>query len=300
MIRPLFGAVLAALALLTGTARATETFRCFDREKGIARIFSLDAPVRPTGAEYPWMINLWYDDPGHRLTGPFCGGVLINTDLVLTAAHCLPPVPFSVRRVTESGSAEGPRRAVVATAVHPRYLDWWEAGTTPRERMRGLDFDIALLRLDRPFDIAPLDIPRLLDPASAFDDYHAHDGDCARVIGWGRTENVHGAAASDRLLGVDLRLWSRRACQNAWRYEDGAERSAITEDKVCAGYATGQRDACSGDSGGPLFVRGGPSGVYLVGLVSYGPPECGSSERPGVYVNLRHFHTWISTASAAL
>lgn len=61
----------------------------------------------------------------------------------------------------------------------------------------------------------------------------------------------------------------------------------ITDDMVCAGIPAGGRDACQGDTGGPLAVNG-----VLVGVISWGN-GCGRPNRPGVYARVSYFVKWI-------
>ena len=62
----------------------------------------------------------------------------------------------------------------------------------------------------------------------------------------------------------------------------GYKSSKITENMMCTSGESG-KDACQGDSGGPLLDR--DNGV-LVGVVSWGPRECGSDDYPGVYARV--------------
>ncbi|KAL7844030.1 hypothetical protein SRHO_G00225690 [Serrasalmus rhombeus] len=64
----------------------------------------------------------------------------------------------------------------------------------------------------------------------------------------------------------------------------------ITEDMLCAGNKEQKKDACWGDSGGPLICK-----KSMVGLVS-GGNGCGDPKKPGVYTLLSKKHLfWIKT-----
>ncbi|MER8808793.1 trypsin-like serine protease [Mesorhizobium australicum] len=72
----------------------------------------------------------------------------------------------------------------------------------------------------------------------------------------------------------------------------------LTGNMICAGTTSGVRDACNGDSGGPLFmtVAGGP---VQVGVVSWGegPADgsaaCGHKDAYGIYTRLANYTAWI-------
>ena len=68
--------------------------------------------------------------------------------------------------------------------------------------------------------------------------------------------------------------------------------------QVCAGGELG-KDACSGDSGGGLFIRDTSDTWHLLGIVSYGAKECGNGI-PGVYTRVSSFLQWISNTRAAM
>ena len=66
----------------------------------------------------------------------------------------------------------------------------------------------------------------------------------------------------------------------------------LTGNMICAGETTGERDACNGDSGGPLFVKNGTD-ITQVGVVSWGEgpmdegAACGHANAYGVYTRAR-------------
>lgn len=68
----------------------------------------------------------------------------------------------------------------------------------------------------------------------------------------------------------------------------------VTKNMLCAGYAKGGIDACSGDSGGPLTCWDRSKQRYaLGGIVSWGV-GCARPNTYGVYTEMEHLRTWIT------
>ena len=161
----------------------------------------------------------------------FCGGTLLNSRYVLTAAHCVFEMPADEIEIL-IGSADlnsgGERVKVQAVRSHPEF------GAT-------IDYDIAILRLEgshlypRVYVQAP-DQPSYSTP-----------GDTATAIGWGQTET---GDPSDLLKWTTLPIITNEECGKIAGFMFGN----ITDRVICAGAERLGRGICFGDSGGPLLV----------------------------------------------
>lgn len=75
-----------------------------------------------------------------------------------------------------------------------------------------------------------------------------------------------------------------------------SRKRIITEAQLCAGGEFG-KDACSGDSGGPLMKKyvdaeSNQLQWYLEGIVSWGD-GCGRIGIPGVYTRMASYVYWV-------
>ncbi|XP_049796819.1 serine proteinase stubble-like [Schistocerca nitens] len=241
---------------------------------------------------FPWIARLGYSVKGRSRTLYRCGGALISSRYVITAAHCVTTLPsdFQLKAVRlgevdargdpdcdEVQCAEPVQDfAVAAAAVHPQY-------NSPKFR-----HDVALVRLDREARFSAYVIPICLP----FGDLATQNytGLKVTVAGWGATENGTG---SDELRYTRLTVAATDECAGAYRRTHIALSG---ETQVCAGGAPGV-DSCDGDSGGPLTLAhqpgaGDPRHV-LLGVVSFGARRCGSDGFPGVYTRVGAYLNWL-------
>lgn len=226
---------------------------------------------------YPWMTAVLETAISDTYLAQICGGTLIASRWVMTAAHCLAPAtsPSSIRPADRFdvlvgqktlGGSSSQRVAVRNIYVHPDYKEY----TYP---------DIALLELDETISAEPL---RMALPAGRYD----VAGTMATVAGWGWQSET--GPSSQQLLEVSLPITTQSYCERAYRPREKIVRSAM----VCAGTADGGVDACDGDSGGPLFVKDPQTNFdWLVGIVSFGE-GCARANKPGVYTRVAPFTMW--------
>ncbi|MGH9186787.1 MAG: S1 family peptidase [Acidimicrobiales bacterium] len=258
-------AVLAALlAIVLGAAAAPASAAPTQPEPEI-----IGGDPVPDG-KYPFQAGVLDQRiQGNDYNKQYCGGSLITSQWVLTAAHCVtnnrgrPMRPKPLRAVvgrTVLSSNQGERFRILEVRVHPSYNP-----TT-------LANDAALLRLDGTSSIAPIRV------ATSADEGLEAPGTMLTVSGWGDTQPGGGVTYPDRLEEVDVPVVSDADCQAA--YADDGGIHAPTQ--LCAG-AEGI-DSCQGDSGGPLFATE-PGGFVQVGVVSWGI-GCALADFPGVYSEL--------------
>jgi len=200
-----------------------------------------------------------------------CGGVVLDPWRIATAAHCVfgsdqdylvarPPSAFTVHTGSVRLATGGTRTRVSQVSFDPRF----DASS--------FDYDVAVLRLERPLafdaDTAAI-VPATASPP---------DGTPALVSGWGEVRDNDpyqptGSRLPDTLRIGELRTVSDAACAAAYPELPPAPPAALCTTSADPGART---DACQGDSGGPLT-----SGGLLVGLVSSGT-DCGNPRYPGV------------------
>lgn len=111
------------------------------------------------------------------------------------------------------------------------------------------------------------------------------------VSGWGKNDFSTAGAYQAIQKEVDVPIVAQATCQQQLQSTRlGLNFLLDNTSFMCAGGEAG-KDACTGDGGSPLMCL--VSGKwYVAGLVAWGI-GCGSSNVPGVYMNVANYIPWI-------
>ncbi|KAJ4941223.1 hypothetical protein JOQ06_027510 [Pogonophryne albipinna] len=213
--------------------------------------------IKTSPGAHPWQVSVQIKPKGSNVQfGHFCGGSLLSSCWVLTAAHCIKSnldyqvVMGGVNISKQEGMDQ--TIPVIQTIVHENYRSTSEAAYN----------DIALLKLqvtDSPYCAnETLFVKAVCLPDQAF----PAGKECV-ISGWGATETKK---ISSQLLTARVLLISDEKCKNLDGYRNG-------------------------DSGGPLVCEKNGT-QYISGVVSWGV-GCAVRNQPGVYASVHAFTDWI-------
>ncbi|XP_072502443.1 chymotrypsinogen B-like [Notamacropus eugenii] len=240
---------------------------------GLARIVSGEDAVP---GSWPWQVSLQDKTNFH-----FCGGLIINQDWVVTAAHCgVRKSDLIIAGEFDQGSDEDNTQVLKVSQVFEN----------PDFNCFTISNDVTPIKLATPVQFSHTISPVCL-PGSP-DDFPA-GSNCA-TTSWELTKYSN-SNTPEKLQQAALPLLSNSECPKYWG-------SMIEDSMVCAGASSVSScmlpSLCPwGDSNGPLVYQKASTWT-LLGIVSWGSSTCSTSS-PGVYARVTELMPWVQKILAA-
>jgi hypothetical protein len=225
----------------------------------LARAAIVDGTEIPV-TQAPWQVLVVasYKTSGGATENILCGGAIIDTTHVLTAAHCvfiappnerIPPSDFAVVAGTSDFKGPSPEPVAVSSVrAHPYFIYTPDSGRVSPD-------DIAVLTLQEP--LVPSSTVNAITLASL--GVYPPGGTALELTGFGE-QNPNTKELNGKLYSLGMALEPSQIC--------GGENDAVI---ICASSLTGS--SCSGDSGSALTLPGAIP--MLLGVVNSGAVVAG-------------------------
>ncbi|XP_040301492.1 serine protease 44-like [Herpailurus yagouaroundi] len=222
--------------------------------------------------KWPWQASLQISNKH------VCGGSLIASRWVLTAAYCVTGHEEYTVRLGDKSLCPNSKTTLVVPVediVCHRFCD----DTTLRH-------DIALALLAFAVNYSSYIQPVCLPEKS----FQAETGTECWVTGWGRLEEGVLAPMPVLLQETERHILHHKKCNWILQTQLGTFRSMVRKGMICA-YRAEKKRICKGDSGGPLVCEFNEIWVQ-VGIVSWGI-GCGRRNFPAVYTEVSFYRDWV-------
>ncbi|CAJ0927261.1 unnamed protein product, partial [Ranitomeya imitator] len=204
-------------------------------------------------SSHPWTAAIFRTSRG---TAEYfrCGGTLINSCWVVTAAHCLHEEVSPNRLRVKLG-----RTMQVVRASKSKVSEWNECTYT----LTSMISPLTMILLKSSSGSCSMETDSARPACMPVKDQTLSDWTECEISGFGK--HAHNSPLmSDQLKEGRVRLYPDKLCTP----EQLADRT-VTANMLCAGDTMNQDDACQGDSGGPLVcpINGR---MHLIGVISWG------------------------------
>ncbi|XP_009899932.2 tissue-type plasminogen activator isoform X2 [Dryobates pubescens] len=231
-------------------------------------------------AAHPWQAAIFVQyrrAPGEHF---LCGGILISSCWVLSAAHCFEEgfsksqLKIVLGRTSRATPEENEQKFQVKNYIVHQQFD-----------SENFNNDIALLQLNSNTEDCAVETDTVRAACLPTPQLQLPDWTECEISGYGRDEEFS-PFYSEQLKEGHVRLFPASRCT-----AQHLDNRTVTDNMLCAGDTRNLDDACKGDSGGPLVCMR-EERMFLIGIISWGI-GCGRKDKPGVYTNVSRYLDWI-------
>ncbi|XP_063992075.1 venom protease-like [Diachasmimorpha longicaudata] len=233
---------------------------------------------------WPWIVALGYrSKTASNKPRWLCAGSLVSSRHVVTAAHCVHRLnDLYLVRLGDLDLDDD-----VQDGASPIDVPIEQVHEHPQYSETQYTNDIAVLRLAYDVEFSELIRPICLPlPDELYNKNYVNS--LPFIAGWGSI--YFRGPSSSHLQQLQIPVVPPENCKTAF---NRFKTTVIDERVICAGFAKGGKDACKGDSGGPLMYPKNKT-FYAIGVVSFGY-RCAEPGIPGVYTRITHFLDFIKS-----
>lgn len=211
---------------------------------------------------------------------------MIAPDVVLTAQHCVQAIgAVEIGRYNVSDDSEVYEVHVIEREVlHPEY---YSDGSKDVD-----EYDYALLKLYHATQWKNVTVVTVNFNATVPNT----NGQELYVMGWGKPSLDAYEERSDYLQQAEVYYIENEYCRTFKSSDGETLDDRVFDITLCAGDFDELDDSCTGDSGGPIVIRGNNNSSekadVQVGITSYGF-GCANPELPGIYARTSYVADWI-------